>query len=45
MKIRLARDYEEDSLAYTKAKTAFVQDLVDTARAERGLPPIKVWSD
>ena len=28
--------------AYTGAKSAFVQDVVDRARAERGLPPVAV---
>ena len=43
IKIQLARDYAEDSLAYTKAKTAFIQKVVDKARAERGLSPVDVW--
>jgi GrpB-like predicted nucleotidyltransferase (UPF0157 family) len=45
LKSRLARDFAEDSLAYTRAKTAFIQALVDRACAARGLPPIDVWND
>ncbi|HEX3651120.1 MAG TPA: GrpB family protein [Pseudonocardiaceae bacterium] len=32
-------------LAYTKAKTALIQELVDAARAERGLPSEPVWEE
>jgi GrpB-like predicted nucleotidyltransferase (UPF0157 family) len=32
-------------LAYTKAKTALIQELVDAARAERGLPSESVWEE
>ncbi|PDP86664.1 hypothetical protein CQJ94_15325 [Glycomyces fuscus] len=28
---------------YTKAKTAFIQEMTDRARRERGLPPEPVW--
>jgi GrpB-like predicted nucleotidyltransferase (UPF0157 family) len=45
IKMKLACDYAEDSLAYTRAKTAFIQELVDKAGAERGLSPIRVWND
>jgi GrpB-like predicted nucleotidyltransferase (UPF0157 family) len=45
LKVRLAEKYIDDSLAYTKAKTGFIQNLVDQARAELGLAPIKVWPD
>ena len=45
LKTRLAREFAEDSLAYTRAKTAFIQALVDKACAERGLAPIDVWND
>jgi GrpB-like predicted nucleotidyltransferase (UPF0157 family) len=31
--------------AYTRAKTALIQELVDAARASRGLPPVPVWED
>jgi GrpB-like predicted nucleotidyltransferase (UPF0157 family) len=37
IKNQLARDYAEAFLAYPKAKTAFIQELVDKARVERGL--------
>jgi GrpB-like predicted nucleotidyltransferase (UPF0157 family) len=30
---------------YTESKTAFVQDIVDRARAEEGLAPISVWNN
>jgi GrpB-like predicted nucleotidyltransferase (UPF0157 family) len=45
LKKRLAEEHMEDSLAYTGAKIAFIQDLVDKARAELGLPSIDVWAD
>ena len=45
LKIRLAREYARDSLGYTKAKTAFIQDLVDKARAQLGLPSVNVWPE
>lgn len=28
---------------YTRAKTAFIQKVVDRARAARALPPVPVW--
>ncbi len=34
-----------DPLAYTRAKTALIQELVDHARVERGPPPVRVWAD
>jgi GrpB-like predicted nucleotidyltransferase (UPF0157 family) len=30
---------------YTKAKTDLIQQMVDAARTERGLPLVKVWED
>ncbi|WP_116947595.1 GrpB family protein [Jiangella endophytica] len=33
----------EDSDEYTRAKTDLVQELVDAARAGRGLPSVTVW--
>jgi GrpB-like predicted nucleotidyltransferase (UPF0157 family) len=45
LKVRLAAQYAEDSLAYTKAKTAFIQHIVDEARAEHGLSRIDVWNE
>lgn len=41
----LARSFADDPLAYTKAKTAFIQGIVDRARAKRGLPSVDVWED
>jgi GrpB-like predicted nucleotidyltransferase (UPF0157 family) len=32
-----------DGDAYTRAKTTFVQEIVDAARAARGLPSVSVW--
>ena len=34
---------DADTLTYTKGKTQLVQELVDAARAEQGLPPVPVW--
>jgi GrpB-like predicted nucleotidyltransferase (UPF0157 family) len=45
LKIRLAREYATDSLGYTKAKTTFIWDLVDKARAKLGLPSVDVWPE
>ena len=45
LKERLAAEFSEDSLAYTRAKTAFIQGLVDRACDARGLPRIDVWTD
>ena len=45
LKDELANTYAEDSLAYTKAKTRFIQSVVDKARDELGLPRIDVWED
>jgi GrpB-like predicted nucleotidyltransferase (UPF0157 family) len=45
LKSELALAFVGDSLAYTKAKTAFIQGIVDRARAERGLPVVNVWED
>ncbi|MFC0434776.1 GrpB family protein [Kutzneria buriramensis] len=36
---------QHDSAAYTRAKTPFVQEIVDAARAARGLPSVPVWED
>lgn len=43
LKEKLAEQFREDSLAYTKAKTTFIQRIVDAARDARGLPRVKVW--
>jgi GrpB-like predicted nucleotidyltransferase (UPF0157 family) len=45
LKDDLAECHPHDSLAYTKAKTALIQQIVDRARAEIGLPPSDVWED
>jgi GrpB-like predicted nucleotidyltransferase (UPF0157 family) len=45
LKDHLAAEFSDDSLAYTRAKTHFIQDLIDRARDERGLPRIDVWND
>ncbi len=41
LKRRLAAD--GDRAAYTRCKTGLIQELVDAARAERGLPSAPVW--
>lgn len=43
LKVELANTYAEGSLAYTKAKTSFIQGIVDKARDELGLAHIDVW--
>jgi GrpB-like predicted nucleotidyltransferase (UPF0157 family) len=45
LKDKLAAQYPEDSLAYTKAKTAFIQDILDKVMDARGLPRVDVWED
>jgi GrpB-like predicted nucleotidyltransferase (UPF0157 family) len=45
LKDDLASKYTHDSLAYTKAKTAFIQGIIDQARDARGLPRVDVWED
>ncbi len=45
LKDQLAVHFQRDSLAYTRAKTASIQAIIDRARAERGLPSIDVWND
>jgi GrpB-like predicted nucleotidyltransferase (UPF0157 family) len=45
---RLKRDLAaagHDAEAYTRAKTALVQRMVDAARADRGLPRVDVWEE
>ena len=44
LKRRLAGEID-DPLAYTRAKTALIQELVDRARSDRGLPQVNVWPD
>jgi len=45
LKRALAERFAQDSLAYTRAKTDFVQGIVDAARDARGLPRVPVWED
>ena len=45
LKQQLAVAHAHNSLAYTKAKTAFIQSIVDRARDERGLPRVNVWEE
>ena len=45
LKQQLALQYADDSVEYTKAKTEFIQEIIDKARAEHGLPPIDVWEE
>lgn len=42
LKLRLAAQ-GLDREAYTRGKTALIQELMDAAHAERGLPPEPVW--
>jgi GrpB-like predicted nucleotidyltransferase (UPF0157 family) len=45
LKQRLATEHTDDGDAYTRAKTALIQELTDRARADRGLPPVPVWEE
>ena len=45
LKENLAQLHAQDSLAYTKAKTAFVQSVIDQVQDARGLPRFDVWED
>lgn len=45
LKARLALEFPNDMPGYTRAKTAFLQDLITRARQARGLPAIDVWND
>jgi GrpB-like predicted nucleotidyltransferase (UPF0157 family) len=45
LKARLADDFRNDMLAYTKAKTAFIQRAMDVVHDEKGLPRVQVWED
>jgi GrpB-like predicted nucleotidyltransferase (UPF0157 family) len=45
LKSQLALQYPEDSVAYTEAKTEFIQGLIDKARTALGLPLVNVWED
>ncbi|GIQ69549.1 GrpB family protein [Xylanibacillus composti] len=43
LKRMLAEQHGSDPESYTRAKTSFIQRVVDWARTERGLPLEKVW--
>ncbi|MBD0384400.1 GrpB family protein [Paenibacillus sedimenti] len=43
LKRLLAEQYHSDPEGYTRAKTAFIQHVVDLARTEKELPLQKVW--
>jgi GrpB-like predicted nucleotidyltransferase (UPF0157 family) len=45
LKEQLISRYQHDSLGYTRAKTDFIQTVIDKARSERGLPLVNVWED
>ncbi|HEU4328708.1 MAG TPA: GrpB family protein [Roseiflexaceae bacterium] len=45
LKQELALAHPDDGLAYTKAKTGFIQSIVDAARDERGLARVDVWEE
>jgi len=44
LKRRLAATHD-DGTNYTRAKTELIQELTAKARAERGLPPARVWEE
>ena len=44
LKLRLAGEID-DSLAYARAKTALIQQLVARARSDRGLPQVNAWPE
>lgn len=45
LKRDLAAAHGDDLVAYTRAKTAFVQRLMDEVHVRLGLPPQDVWDD
>jgi GrpB-like predicted nucleotidyltransferase (UPF0157 family) len=45
LKDDLAAKYTHNSLAYTKAKTEFIQSIMDKVQEARGLPHVDVWED
>ncbi|MEV4532467.1 GrpB family protein [Asanoa sp. NPDC049518] len=45
LKQSLAAAPDQDRDAYTRAKTALIQRMVDTARTARGLPLVSVWEE
>ena len=40
---RTLTDLDGDS--YTRAKTALIQEIIDRARSDRGLPLVGVWEE
>ncbi len=44
LKRRLAAEIT-DPQVYTRAKTELIQELMDRARMQRGLPPVNVWEE
>jgi GrpB-like predicted nucleotidyltransferase (UPF0157 family) len=42
---RALAEAHTDMSSYTRAKTSLIQELVDAARAARGLPPVPVWEE
>ncbi len=45
LKTQLAAQYHEDSIAYTKAKTSFIQNIMDKIHDELGLARVDVTQD
>lgn len=45
LKRDLAERYPEDPDMYTRAKTGLIQQVIDLARAELGLPLLDVWTE
>jgi GrpB-like predicted nucleotidyltransferase (UPF0157 family) len=45
LKVRLAEEFRDDALGYTKAKTGFVQQAIDRVRDAKGLPRVDVWEE
>lgn len=45
LKRRLVEEHGVGGDEYTRAKTDLIQELVDRARDERGLPRVPVWED
>lgn len=45
LKDALASSYANDLPGYTRAKTAFIQGVIDRERDARGLPRVEVWEE
>lgn len=45
LKQALVVEHADNATAYTKAKTDFIQSIVDQARDARGLPRVSVWEE